>query len=83
MPQPPEVSYLQISSVTRAYQGQRILERHGIYAAVQRDSRFASQQGCGYQLRLRRQDPRAARELLAQEGVRVLGIKDGDGNDLL
>ena len=34
--------YLQISSVTHAYRGQRILQRNGIPSLVQRDSRFAS-----------------------------------------
>jgi len=74
--------YLQISSVTHAYRGQRILQRNGIPSLVQRDSRFASPLGCGYQLRLRGQDPEKAREILLREGIRVLGGKDGDGNDL-
>ena len=74
--------YLQISSVTHAYRGQRILQRNGIPSHVQRDSRFASPLGCGYQLRLRGQDPELARQLLLNEGIRVLGGKDGDGNDL-
>lgn len=78
----PDVSYLQISSVTHAYRGQQILQRNGINAQVQRDSRFASAKGCGYQLRLRRQDPELARRILLEEGIQVLGGKDGDGNDL-
>ena len=82
MPKQPEVSYLQISSITHAYRGQQILQRHGIFSQIQRDSRYASPRGCGYQLRLRRQDPTYARQLLLAEGVRVLGGKDGDGNDL-
>ena len=75
--------YLQISSVTHAYRGQRLLESRGIPAAVQRDSRFASARGCGYQIRVRNQDPGAVRSLLVQSGIRVLGIKDGDGNDIV
>ena len=74
--------YLQISSVTHAYRGQRILQQNGIVSQVQRDSRFASSLGCGYQLRLRSQDPERARQILLREGIRVLGGKDGDGNDL-
>ncbi len=81
MPQPSTV-YLQISSVTHAYRGQRVLERHGIPATVQRDSRFASPRGCGYQIRIRSQDPQAVRRLLLESGIRVLGMKDGDGNDI-
>ena len=78
----PDVAYLQISSVTHAYRGQQILQQNGIPAHVQRDSRFASPRGCGYQLRLRGQNPELARQILLAEGIRVLGGKDGNGNDL-
>ena len=82
MPKRFDTVYLQISSVTHAYRGQRILWQNGIPSHVQRDIRFASPFGCGYQLRLRGEDPEKARALLLQEGIRVLGGKDGDGNDL-
>ncbi len=82
MPQRTETIYLQISSVTHAYRGQRLLERIGIPSNVQRDSRFSSGRGCGYQIRLRSQNPQEIRNYLLQSGIRVLGIKDGNGNDL-
>jgi len=83
MPQPNETLYLQISSVTHAYRGQRLLERNGIPSSVQRDSRFASSRGCGYQIRVKHQNPVVIRDLLLRSGIRVLGVKDGNGNDLL
>ena len=82
MPQSTETIYLQISSVTHAYRGQRILAQNGIPSNVQRDSRFSSNRGCGYQIRVKHQNPTAIRDLLLQSGIRVLGIKDGNGNDI-
>lgn len=82
MPQQSTTIYLQISSVTHAYRGQHILERYGIPSTVQRDNRFASPRGCGYQIRIRGQNPQRVRTLLLESGIRVLGIKDGDGNDI-
>ncbi len=53
-------------SVTFAQKGERRLKGAGIYCTLTRTPREFSERGCGYCLRLRRQDGAAAVQLLRE-----------------
>lgn len=63
-------AYITFRSVTHAQRGEGILSGAGIRCAMQRTPRWMEEQGCGYCLRLRRQELGRARELLGKHGVR-------------
>jgi len=56
--------------VTHAQRGEGILSGAGIRCAMQRTPRWMEEQGCGYCLRLRRQELSHARELMVKNGIR-------------
>jgi len=63
-------AYITFRSVTHAQRGEGILSGAGIRCAMQRTPRWMEEQGCGYCLRLRRQELDRARELMVKNGVR-------------
>lgn len=71
-----ERSILVISSVTHALRGQTILGRHGIQAYIERNAKYLSSHGCGYVLKINT-DPYAARDILLQNGIHVLDVREG------
>ena len=75
-------AYITFRSVTHAQRGEGILSGAGIRCAMQRTPRWMEEQGCGYCLRLRRQELERARELMMKNGVRfrkIYGVDDRGG----
>ena len=68
------VYVLAVRSSTSALRGQRILESKGIPAAIQRSSSPASQNGCGYAIKIVGDLSNAVR-ILNSEGVEVVEIR--------
>ena len=66
--------FITFRSITPAQQAQRILQRAGMDALLQRTPRVLAQAGCGYCLRPRREQTAAAAELLRRAGVPFRGI---------
>ncbi len=66
--------FITFRAITPAQQAQRILQRSGMDAMLQRTPRYLAQNGCGYCLRPYREQTAAAVELLRREGVPVRGI---------
>lgn len=64
-----EFCLITFRSVTPAQRGEGALNRHGIRCALRRTPRTLAEKGCGYSLRLQRQDLEAALELLRQHGI--------------
>lgn len=56
-------------SVTYAQRGGRALAAAGIRCRLQRTPKWMEQQGCGYSLRLRDEDGKAAVAVLRREGI--------------
>ena len=72
-------AYITFRSVTHAQRGEGILSGAGIRCAMQRTPQWMEEQGCGYCLRLRRQELSRARELMMKNGVRfrkIYGVDD-------
>lgn len=66
--------FITFRSITPAQQAQRILLRAGMDGLLQRTPRALAQAGCGYCLRLRREQTAAAADLLRRDGVPCRGI---------
>ena len=71
-------AYITFRSVTHAQRGERILGGEGVRCAMQRTPRWMEEQGCGYCLRLRRQELDRARDLLERNGIRFRKIYRSD-----
>ena len=63
------VLFITFRSVTLAQRGEQVLRRSGIRCSLQRTPRWMEEQGCGYCLRLRREDMEKAVRLLRQGQV--------------
>lgn len=64
-----KTEFITFRSVTPAQRGQRVLQKAGIDAALQRTPRWMEERGCGYCLRLRPVDLMRAVALLRRENV--------------
>ena len=76
-----KTEFITFRSVTPAQRGQRVLQKAGIDAALQRTPRWMEERGCGYCLRLRPGDLVRAVELLRRENVafsKVYGTVGGN-----
>ena len=56
-------------SVTPAQRAEDVLRRAGVQCTIQRTPKWMEEKGCGYSLRLDRQDVMAAAMLLRQSGI--------------
>ena len=56
-------------SVTPAQRAEEVLHRAGVECVVQRTPKWMEEKGCGYSVRLDRQDVMAAAMLLRQAGI--------------
>ena len=68
-----------VSSVTNAIRGQKILERNGLRAFVHRRSAAEEREGCGYSVWLSGAGPTqaaAAERLLRAAGIRILSVTE-------
>lgn len=61
--------FLTFRSITPAQRGEYTLRRAGITCELQRTPRFMAEKGCGYCLRLRRDDTQRAVQLLRAQQV--------------
>ena len=61
--------YITFRSVTFAQRGERTLNNAGIRCTLLRTPRWMEEQGCGYCLQIRVQEPAAAIALLQQQGI--------------
>ena len=65
---------LVVRSVTNAMKGQKLLERYGISAYVERNTHPSSKQGCGYVIKIRG-NLETAVSLLTSEGIKISEIQ--------
>ena len=74
-------------SVTYGQSGQRLLQKAGLEAKLQRTPRNLEQRGCGYCLRLSEKQAMEAVELLRQGSVPFRGVyvmlADGSAEEVL
>lgn len=63
------VYYITFCSVTYAQRGEQTLGEKGIRCVLQRTPKWMEQQGCGYSLRLSREEIQSVRELLEKNRV--------------
>ena len=56
-------------SVTPAQRAEGLLRRQGFECSLHRTPRWMEEQGCGYSIRVRRQDALSAVQLLRKESV--------------
>jgi len=56
-------------SVTPAQRAEEVLRRAGVECTLQRTPKWMEEKGCGYSVRLQREDIMAAAVLLRQAGV--------------
>lgn len=75
------VYFITFRSVTLAQRGEAVLNQSGIRCQLQRTPRWMEERGCGYCLRLTRQDARQAVQLLRSGGVpfRKVYLQQPDG----
>ncbi len=64
-----KISIITFRSVTPAQRGESLLRRARLECRIQRTPRQMEEQGCGYCLRLRREDLKAALLLLRENNV--------------
>lgn len=69
---------IQVSSVTAAMRGKKVLERNGIKSYMSRTMKDNGQNGCGYSLHIVDHADRAE-QLLRAAGITIRGIRRGDG----
>ena len=76
------VYFITFRSVTLAQQGEGILRKAGIGCQLLRTPRWMEEQGCGYCLRLRREEMDSVLEILRSTNVqfRKVYIQRNDGN---
>ena len=75
-----EMNFITFRSVTPAQRGQRILQQAGINCTLLRTPRWMEERGCGYCLRLRREDRDRAVVLLRQSKLGFSKVyADADG----
>ena len=67
----------QVSSVTAAMRGKKVLERNGIKSYMGRTIREDGKNGCGYSLTVY-EDADKAERLLRSSGIRIRGTQKGD-----
>lgn len=67
---------LVVRSITYAMRGQKLLEKHGINAYVERNTMPNSKQGCGYGLRIDG-DAATAVKILSTADITVVEIQGG------
>ncbi len=65
-----------VSSVTNAMRGKKVLEKQGFRVYMQRSSRAAENNGCGYSLLVYGAE-KTVRAALANAGVRILRVEHG------
>ena len=75
------VYLITVRSVTYAQRGERVLNRAGERARVQRTPRWMEEQGCGYSLRLQTGDIARAVSILRGDGLplRKIYVQLDDG----
>lgn len=61
--------FITFRSVTFGQQGERLMQRNGIQALLQRTPNWMEQRGCGYCLRMKERDIAAAVQLLRENRV--------------
>lgn len=72
-----EHTRLTLSSVTYAMKAQKLLERNGLHASIQKAPIAPGSKGCGYALNVRAGEERAAKSLLGRANIRILGEQRG------
>lgn len=73
-------------SITPAQQGQRVLQRSGVEAVLQRTPRWMEEKGCGYCLRLRTENWKQAVWNLRQSGLsfqKIYALEDGKAEEVV
>ena len=77
-----DVYFITFRSVTLAQRGEGILRKAGIGCQLLRTPRWMEEQGCGYCLRLRREEVNRVQEILRQAGVQFRKVyrQTEDGN---
>ena len=74
------ISFITFRSVTVAQRGEEALRRIGIDCTLQRTPRWMQERGCGYCLRLRERDARAAAAQLRLNQIPISKIyRQDDG----
>lgn len=73
--------YITFRSVTAAQRGEGLLRRAGVNCMMQRTPRWMEEQGCGYSIRVRREDRMRAAAILKNNGVayRKIYIQEENG----
>ena len=69
---------IQVSSVTAAMRGKKVLERNGIRSYMSRTTKDNGENGCGYSLVVYQSGDKAG-QLLREAGITIRGIRQGDG----
>ena len=81
-----ETCMITFRSVTPAQRGEMVLRQQGIGCALQRTPRVLAEQGCGYSLRVRQGQLKAAVELLRTKGIayrKVYAIREGNPEEVV
>ncbi len=61
--------FITFRTVTPAQRGEKILRQSAVECMIQRTPRWMEEQGCGYSLRLSRQDAMTAASILLENGI--------------
>lgn len=74
-----DCKYLIVSSVTYAIKAKNELEKIGIYSKVEKVKNLKSLNGCGFGVKVRRNEAVMAQRVLSAAGIRVLEAVDCGG----
>ena len=74
-----EFILLMAGSVTHAQRMAAVLENRGMRAAITRTPVGVDPRGCGYGVKIRREQMERAQDILRHAGIRVRGVYEKDG----
>ena len=65
------IAYINVSSVTHAMRGQKVLSANGIKSRIKRNTKKDHSVGCGYVLSVSSKDIVRAEQILMENGIKV------------
>lgn len=65
------IAYINVSSVTHAMRGQKVLSANGIKSRIQRNTQKHLSAGCGYVLSVADEQAALAEQILKENGIKA------------
>jgi len=67
-----------LSSVTYALKGKKLLEKNGITTSLVKAENIKELRGCGYGLKIKKENKKFSEEILISAGIRIISITEDE-----